>query len=269
VTAAGLAVALVAWLYPRSSTAPVPRTSPAASDSGPAVVVAAVRLRPSDAARNFAFPDVWSMSATDLAALDSALSTGDDSSYLHWADQHGGADIGLVRFQAVLAGGRQAPVRILDIRTVKKCSAALAGTVVVPAGGGPNPSTGIAFNLDRTDPKAQQITGMGAFEGTDYFAGHTISLARAEQQVFEFVVTTTRHYCQFALQLTILANGRTITQTVDNNGHQFRVTAPAPANGRGQFSGYGAVYSDVSAPTATDGTRLEEFSRENPTTFAG
>src|SRR5438046_9011394 len=114
--------------------------------------------------------------------------------------------------------------------------ATLSGAVIVPAGGGPGPRVGIGFGLDAKSPVPRSIVDVGTFGDGNYFQTNTVSLRHGEQQTFEVIAKTKLHYCEFQLLLTVLDDGQTLTQTVDNGGRPVRVTRTAAATRAGHIS---------------------------------
>jgi Microbial-type PARG, catalytic domain len=98
----------------------------------------------------------------------------------------------------------------------------------------------------------------------DYFAEKTVSLKRGEQQTFQITAATIRSYCEFTLELTILDNGKTLTQEIKNGSEPFRVSAVKTSGEWGSpgiYRSYQALY--VGGVATRDGA----FVRVNPGTY--
>lgn len=247
------------------------------SPSGPTtrnglpVKIAALQLEPGTA---WGFTYVLAEKKTfEPDAIPTEHAIGYITEYEAWARKQGAVDPKNVSVKLVLEGNRGKPVRIIDIRPLKRCKAPLSGTLLYYPPQGSDESVGIQFDLDRARPEPL-VTGYGKKDkGRNYFSTHTVSLKLGEQQTFQINAETTRQYCEFTLQLTIVADDKTVTQTIDNNGKPFRVTALAKCSDVSPcnemigvpFASYQALYVGGSQNTCINGA----WTREDPTTYTG
>ncbi len=230
------------------------------------VVVASERLLRNAAyqGNSFVFSQPLNLSPTQVHAINEwtlGLQLAGLDNYYTWARAHQGIDPNATIIQLVLAGNRNQPVRILGMQPVGECRAPLAGTLLYSPPAGQDSSVSIGFNLDKPDPAAQvysQTTGFGA----DYFASKTVSLRYQEQQVFQVVATTAKHYCEFRLQLTVLAGGKTSTETIGNGVHPFEVTSILPSRSITSLGSYRQAYIGGVASPCSD-----RFVGVDPATF--
>jgi hypothetical protein len=102
--------------------------------------------------------------------------------------------------------------------------------------------------------------------GQAFFAVHTITLERGEQQTLTIEYATSHYYCHFKFQLAVLVGSRTTLETIANHGKPFQATA-GPFGRTGEpFSRYGAIYVGGDLNTnPTDGA----FVPEDPATYNG
>lgn len=238
---------------------------PTQSPHGPPVVVAAVKVLRNAAYQgySFVFPKPLDLTRPQLQSINrltSGLQIGGLNHYYAWAREHHGVDPNVVIIQLVLAGNRNQPVRILGMQPVGECRAPLAGTLFDSPPAAEDNSVSIGFNLDKPDPAAQvysETTGFGA----DYFSSKTVSLRYQKQQVFQIVARTAKHYCKFRLQLSVLAGGKTSTETIGDGPHPFQVTGLLPASSN-SVDGYKRAY--VGGVLSPCGSR---FVQVNPARF--
>jgi hypothetical protein len=228
--------------------------------TGPAAKVAALRLE-GDESETYVFPAKMDF---DLRTINDAYNTEwPKEQYDRWARAHGGVDDYAVNIKLVLEGNRPAPIRILGMRPIKHCQDPLTGTLLLSPSAGADSSVRVGINLDEPRPIARKLQGGMALKG-DYFAEKTVSLKRGEQQTFQITAVTVRSYCEFTLELTILDNGKTITQEIKNGSGPFRVSAVKTTGDWGSpgiYSAYQALY--VGGVATRDGA----FVRVNPSTY--
>lgn len=147
-----------------------------------------------------------------------------------WLVDQGAVDMGSVEVRLALSGNRAETVRIVDMTPVSDCSQPpYSGALFVSPPAGGESITRLSFDLDDPNPVAKTTNVEdGTFEEEPYFANNTMSLKQDEQQVFIVTATTQLHLCSFELELSILEDGETRTQTIDDNGSPFQVTARLP-----------------------------------------
>lgn len=264
VLAAVLTATLVNVLTGQAQKAIDVATAP--RSSGPPVKVASVSVERSDEQGDtYVLPNKVELSIEELRSLNQARTASDPVRYDNWFRSRGGADPGLSIVKAVLEGNRTHPVRITGMRPIKRCQAPLLGTIFDSPPAGADASIAIGFDLDSTRPIAQVITDSGEWQG-DYFAKYTVSLKPGEQQTFQIKSKTVRQYCEYTLELTVIDEGKTVTQVLDNNREPFRVTALSPEVDSGSgipYRRYQAAYiGGVISPNG-------EWIRVNPLTHKG
>ena len=158
-----------------------------------------------------------------------------------WAIAHGGVDPSLAVTRVILEGNRSRTVEILGITADAQCQQPLAGTIFYSPTAGADPVARMGFNLDLPDPIAQKASG-GFVSPQPYFETTTISLAPGEQQVVDMIAVTERHFCRYTFILKVL-DGHTIsTETLDDNGKPFQVSAAGGDSSSPLFSHYRSVY---------------------------
>jgi hypothetical protein len=209
---------------------------------GPPVNVVSISVERSDnQGGTYVFANKVQLSSEELKALNETRT--DPARYDSWFRSRGGVDPGLSIVKVVLEGNRDHPVRITSMRPIKHCQAPLLGTIFDSPPGGEDASVAIGFDLDSTRSIAQVITDFGEWQG-DYFAKYTVSLKPGEQQTFQIRSKTSRQYCEYTLELTIIDEGKTVTQPLNNDGKPFRVTALVfdESSDRIEYGRYQAAY---------------------------
>ncbi len=247
-----------------------PSAAPASSEKmtpGPIVKVDAVNLKRSNTQGEvYIFAKAVNPSAAELADLNSRP-LGD--AYDQWFRSRGAVDPDVVDISLVVEGNSNQQVRITDMQVAKKCSAPLTGTMFYSPPAGSELTTKLFFDLDQPDSVAKDMRDNQP-EG-DFFSDHTVALAPYEQAVFEIRAATSKHYCSFSLELTIVSRDGTTKETVTNNGQLFQVTAsplyssimstdPTP------LKTYQDLYVGGVASRCQDCGR-NGFYRENPATY--
>jgi hypothetical protein len=234
---------------------------------GPPIRVASVSVEKSDEQGfAFVFPNKMEFGTEELRSLNDPKTYSDQARHDNWFRSRGGVDPGLSIVKAVLEGNRAHPVRITGMRPIKHCQAPLLGTIFDSPPAGADASIAIGFDLDSARPTAQVITDTGTWQG-DYFAKYTVSLKPGEQQTFQIKSKTERQYCEYTLALTILDEGKTVTQVLDNNGGPFRVTAFAWEQDSTPYGRYQAVY--VGGHASPNGDWIRVNPTYNPLTRKG
>ena len=126
-----------------------------------------------------------------------------------------------------MEGNAPSLVRIVGMRAVATCRAPLNGLLIYnpPAGAGDNPRIG--FDLDEPNAPARVQSGEpgSAVLKGQYFVAHEYDLKPNEPVTFVVTVKTGRHYCEFHFVLDLLVGGRPETQTIDDGGKPFSVSA--------------------------------------------
>lgn len=216
--------------------------------SGLPVLIDSVSVAHNHAGIDWAFPHAMKLTAGELADLNRQLDAGAENS---WFERRGGVEAGgesLV--QIAVSGNASGGARITDITLTKHCQPPLAGTLFNIAPENTQQSVRINFDLD------QPVSIARAPSGQDFFTGNTIALRVGEQQIIEVRATTQRAHCSYRLALTVLANGKSVSESVPAASEGFEVTAPA--------SHYGAVYQGT-----PDGADNIQFVSAAPRSWPG
>ena len=211
------------------------------TETGTAVRVDHVReIRTDTFANNVIFPKDTVFQEQDLAELN-AVRDADESS-TEWLEARGGVAANVVFVELAVSGNRQDPVRITDMDVKRECGPPLDGLFFEDPPAGAGESVRIHLHLDEPDPTARLLTDetkLFAPEewGETYFPKYTISLKKKEQQVIVVAATTEAQYCEFFIDMTILARGEVeIERVAMPDGSPFQVSASLPPER------YSAVY---------------------------
>jgi hypothetical protein len=195
--------------------------SPGVAADAPPVAVDLVRLE-----RNVLQGNTWvardaiHLSKSDLAQLN-AYARGSREE-VEWFRAHGAVDPHALYIKIVLRGARDEKVRIIGARAIPRCEAPLEGTLFLSPPAGQDENIKMVFDLDQAEPRAQFREHGGL---KDYFAHKTISLERDEDVTIQVEATTNNHYCEFELEFEVLTRQGVVSQTVDDQGVPFRVSA--------------------------------------------
>jgi hypothetical protein len=135
-----------------------------------------------------------------------------------------------------VVGNGGGTVTVVGMQVVKRCQAPLTGSLVVNGQQGGNDTIELLFDLDSPVNNAQDVNGQ------DYFESRDVTLAPGEVQTFSVRVRTYLHYCQFTFQLTIATPDGQVTETIDDNGKPFELTAIADGSAQAPYSRYTALY---------------------------
>jgi len=200
-----------------TAPAPVPPTLAAGGHGPPVRIDSVTVLRTTSQAGTYVFQRPLHLSPQELAALN-RLQDGTPA-YDAWFRSRGGVDPSPSSIQLVVNGNASQPARITDVTLVKSCRPQLTGTLFDSPSAGNQGSILLDFNLDSARTIAQTPNGQ------DYFANFTISLEPGEVQVLQIYTTTSKYFCQFTLQLTVLVGSHQTTETVTDDGKPFQVTA--------------------------------------------
>lgn len=141
--------------------------------------------------------------------------------YTSWFTSRGGVAPYENYVKLVVEGNRPYPVRVIYMRVNAKCTQPLQGTYFLnsPAGG-PGSNLNFEFNLDSPVPTPQL-----QYMGGDYFKTHTVLLRKGESATLEIGSRTTRHYCSYTLQMSVVDGDKTVVENVSYHGHPFQVSA--------------------------------------------
>jgi len=250
---------------PAATSATPPKTS--SESSGPAITVDALETSHDPGmGESWVFPTARDLTNPELRFLANARAGKIAyDQYERWAQDRGGAFPITIAIQLVLEGNRDKPVRIIGMKPINKhCTAPMTGTLLYSPGAGQDESIKIGLDLDKPRPVAQIIEA-GEWKD-DYFAAKTVSLKRAEQVTFQILAKTSKQSCEFALELTIVENGRTVVQTVSDAQHPLRVSGLVMAPGDQSsinFAAYHALYvGGLLNPTGNGA-----FIRKDPATY--
>jgi hypothetical protein len=224
------------------------------SSGSPVKIDATILGRDGSQGGTYVFPHKRIYSAVQLGKLNQLGPS--QPEYGTWFRSQGAVDPDWSSIKLVIQGNRNHPVELVGMQAVKRCQAPLNGTLFYSPPAGASFNIGIGFNLDAVDSIAQnyqayQISG-------DYFAAHTISLAPDEVQTLQVMAHTTRQYCQFTLELTVVDGSKQTTEFITGNGKPFNVTST-----RVPFSYYKALYVGGVAPGAIN----SGFVPKNPATY--
>jgi hypothetical protein len=256
---------------------PKPQPSARRSDATSAVPTSAVRspvkidsvsYSPSGAyGFSFAFRKKVALSSRELESITGAGSG--QGNYESWARSHGGVDLSVSEIKLVVEGNSASLVRIINMQVVKQCQPPLSGTLFYSPGAAQDTSIKLGFNLDELVSVAR--TYRDSVFGSSYFDNKTVSLKRGEQEVFQIRAETKRYYCQFELRLTIVVDGKTVNETVDDHGQPFRVTASLVANPgvKDPYSAYKAAYLGGVARPVNDEVNGDVLVPIKPASYIG
>jgi hypothetical protein len=211
----------------------------------------------------YVFPGSVVLTQQQLASLNSLDQSA--PAYDRWFLSRGAVDTSPIDIQLVVQGNRTHGVRIVNIRPVISCQMPLHGTLFESPSAGGQGSTLLYLNLDQPRPAlSYQAPGSGAYK--DYFSHYTVSLNEGEQFTFQIFAMTIEHYCKFSLDMTVLDNGRTVVERVNNHGKPFQVTSIY------RSSKYSVLYLgglDSIYPKRQNNYGNTPWSRVNPATTKG
>jgi hypothetical protein len=170
---------------------------------------------------------------------------------------------------------RQA-VSISNIQVSKICQAPLNGPIFVgkqrltnsgPIDGG----TQLGFPLDSADPEARVAPGWDVNRWRrEYVTGPPVVIRPGETHEFDIKAIALHHACKFSIVFTVVDGGRSFSQSFNDAGQPFRVSALLPGVlkreklGSRPYAGYSRLYVGGDASPWHDGTWV----RENPKTWA-
>ncbi|NUP51000.1 MAG: hypothetical protein HOW97_27360 [Catenulispora sp.] len=166
---------------------------------------------------SYVFGDTLNLTDAELGQLNSLNQT--DGDYQTWFTSRHAVSGQSIEIQLVVEGNRDHAVRILNIQPVSSCTAPLSGTLFINPSAGGDRSTHLLLDLDSSSVLTA-YTG-----GKDFFNDYTISLNRGEQYTFGIYASTSKSYCHFTLDMTVLDGDKTIHEQVDDKGTPFQVTS--------------------------------------------
>jgi hypothetical protein len=91
-----------------------------------------------------------------------------------------------------------------------------------------------------------------------------VALNHDEQFTFDILATTALHYCQFSLKMTVVDGTRTVTETLNNHGKPFQVTATIGPSQNPDFSRYSVVYLGGTDSQNGKWSQLDPATAANP-----
>jgi len=243
-------------------------TSPSAPQDPPVIAEAVSRVQTLDEV-SFVTPRPSVLSTAQLSALNSSATAG-NSEYEAWLLDHGAVPTGLGLISVTIVGNSVTPVTITQMQVVKQCAQPLTGTLFYDPSnvGGPTSVPTVYFDLDTavTVGTYAPPTGSGKAAGGSFFAKEVVKLGLHEQQTLAIQVRTARQYCTFTFQLTIATSSGQATETIDDNGRPFALTAAnnGPFSGP-PYSAYHVIYAGGKANAQHGGT----FIRVDPERYDG
>lgn len=186
-----------------------------------------------------------------------------------------GAVSGLgVNIQVNAEGNRTGLVRIVGIHVLKTCGPPLRGTFFFNPPQGNLQAVNLGFDLDNSDPRAQEVLTRlndagGLRFAADYFLQHEYDLNLGEPLTLVLAAQTYRHECNFRFQLDLIVNGSETTEIIDNHGRPFQVSAEAESRspkGYIGFPAYRALYVPSDIPNS-NASGILTWVAENPRTW--
>jgi hypothetical protein len=210
---------------------------------------------PSLQGETWVFADALHLSSRTLAKINGPLKLEREHGVLHpnpfdrWAIANGGVDPTTAVTRVILEGNRSSTVEILGIRANPQCQQPFDGTIFYSPTAGADPVAMMGFDLDSPDSIAYKANG-GFVASQPYFETTTISLAPGEHQVIDMVAVTHRHFCRYTFTITVLDGDKISTETLDDNGKPFEVSALLEGSGS-LLTHYRSVY--VGGVATSDG----------------
>lgn len=249
VAAAGSA--LGAWL----TNAPA-QVGQAVADSGAPLVASAQIVQEPDQGNSMAAPDGYTPSSQTLREM-SKPDEPPSMQFFNGVAADGGVGLQDLSIRLVVAGSNSQGINIMNVRLVSlRRQPPLGGTLFSVPPQAANPTLSMMFNLDEASPIARRIaqwSGDDPRPAEPYFAGHTVSLAKGERQVFFIRTTTARFYATFDLEIDYTVGndiGDMKKMIVGDGSKLFGVTGLHPGPRRGTVSYQHAYAVDNSHPYA-------------------
>jgi hypothetical protein len=196
--------------------------------------------------------------------------------FWQWFDRRGAVAADNLLIQVVVSGNRDSQVRIVSLQPVVSCRAPLAGTLFFSPAAGADTATQLILNLDQPLAPSRYLVNVNGHEsgGTDFFSHFTVSLRDHEQYTFLVNASTSRQYCRFTLNMSVLDGTHVVSEPITDNGHQFQVTSIVNENSLspGAFAGYKELFVGGVAATGLPGSGTNQFGdplwlRADPATY--
>jgi hypothetical protein len=244
-----------------------------AQPGGQPVKIDLVTIQPGPG-QSSVFPGSLVLSASQLAALNSLNESA--PSFQQWFTSRGGVAVDNLFVELIVEGNRDGAVQIVGMQPVVSCHDPLTGALFYSPSAGADLNTQLMINLDSplTPPRYLANVNGQVSGGSDFFRHFTVSLDHGEQFTFLINASTTKQYCQFTLDMTVLDGSKTATESVSDNGKPFAVTAIYNADdlNPGAFSRYQELYVGGVATTGLAGSGRNQFGdplwlRANPVTY--
>lgn len=262
VVGSAIAAFVTAYVATVGATAAAAHTaSPSPGGGQPVLVTVGNMVGPDE---SFAFPKPVILSAQQIRHLSAAQGSLTSTAFSSWYSAHQGAFVGRVTVQLVVQGNRHHLVRIINITPVESCSAPLDGTMFFLPGQGSDQSARLFVNLDNPlEPDAYAL-GSSIKRYPDYFGRYSVSLGYGDQYTFQVTASTSNHYCAFKLALTVIDDGKTVRETVDDRGQPFRLTSLPEHGNQVNFSSYRVLYLDFASEGGNFDNSGPPWVRANP-----
>jgi hypothetical protein len=224
--------------------------------------------------QSMVLPKPVRLGTRELNYLNASLG-GPSTGYAAWFSKARAAFVHAIDIQLVIQGNRHHLVRVINITPTVKCSAALHGTLFYSPSQGEDTGAYLYFNLDRSQLNASYTHEDSGRKYPNYFGRYSISLSYGKQYTLQVTASTSKQYCQFGLSLTIIDDGKTLIESIDNHGQPFRVTALLPGmpdEHKVDFAGYGELYLGGVASDPIIGGKRNSFGaspwvRADPKTY--
>ena len=219
---------------------------------------------------SFALPKPVVLDTRNLDHL--AAEQGDPSSgYAAWLSAHHAAFVGQVHIQLVVQGNRHHLVRIINITPVESCSAPLHGTMFFFPGQSGDLSAQLYVDLDNPLRPTAYASTPSVRKYPNYFGRYSVSLGFGEQYTFQVAASTLHQYCEFKLVLTVVDDGKTVMETVNDHGQPFRLTSLPEHHHHIVFQNYQVLYlnavSGANVSRKPSDFSVHPWERGNPKTF--
>lgn len=261
--AASALVAAILLKNDGSSETVTPPASPSPSAAAQPVQVLSAELASTGNGYLFVFPDELQRTADELSELDD-LRRSDRTAYEKWFYDRGAAVGGAGVIKLVLRGNSTDGVVISDIKITKECQRPIYGTVFFGPGQADEADIPLGFALDGGESTAQHFVDHKPVG--DYFEMYSISLEPGEQETIGILVETASQYCEFSLNLHVVAVDGIFDEVVRNGDAPFRLTA-IPAGLRRiphDYSSYGLAYAAGTSDNSDAARGLLEWEQVKP-----
>jgi hypothetical protein len=216
------------------------------------------------------FPAGFIPSPGLIAEVDSA---GDHASLVDQALYDAGGYAPFVMIQAVVQNPCQSAVTITNVKVSKSCSRPNNGSIFYggpadTADAGLAGNAGLGFDLDSPDPEAMVATDWNVADWqTEYDGGPVATIPAHGVQAFVLRAIALHSACEFSIVWTAVTSTTYRSETLDDDGQPFRVSALLPAaigkTGKHPFAGYQFLYVGGQASPWHD----ESWTRENPASW--